>query len=403
MGTAEIIAIGSEMLGPVRLDTNSLFLTEHLNALGIEVIGKRIVGDDRELLARAIRHSLERADIVILSGGLGPTEDDVTRDAVAIALGIRQEMSEAVLNWITERFRRLGRTMAENNKRQAMVLDDAEILENPNGTAPGQWLNQGGKIVMLLPGPPRELKPMFVNLCLPKLQALLPPMAIATRHYRVAGMGESDLDQLIAPAYTKYTNPVTTVLAKPGDIDVILRARCSTLAEAEALCKELGEQIESLLGNRIYSANGDPLEAVVGKALLSRGETVATAESCTGGLISTRLTDIPGSSSWFRGGYVVYNEDLKRDLLGNELPDDAVSEATALALAKAARERAPATWGIAVTGYAGPDGKEPGLIWIAFASPKEAKALRFKWVRDRALVRSFAATTALDQLRKQLL
>lgn len=400
---AEIIAVGSEMLGPVRLDTNSLFLTDQLNALGIEVVGKRIVGDDRERLALSIRHALESAEIVILSGGLGPTEDDVTRDAVASALGVSQAMSDTVLAWIADRFRKFGRTMAENNKRQAMVLNGAEILENPNGTAPGQWIMRDGKIVMLLPGPPREIKPMFVNLCVPKLKAILPPQSIATRHYRVAGMGESDLDQLIAPAYTKYTNPVTTVLAKPGDIDVILRARCATMPGAELLCRELGEQIEALLGDRIYSTNGDSLDAVVGDLLKARRETVATAESCTGGLVATRLTDTAGSSDWFRGAHVVYHDDLKSALLQGPLPDTAVSEATALALANAARERSGATWGIATTGYAGPSGEEPGLVWIAVASATKSEARRFKWVRERTLVRSMAATTALDMLRKQLL
>lgn len=400
---AEIIAVGSEMLGPVRLDTNSLFLTDHLNSLGIEVVGKRIVGDDRYRLALSIQHALESAEIVILSGGLGPTEDDLTREAVAEAIGVALTTSDVAMKWVSERFRTLTRVMAENNKRQAMMLAGAEMLENPSGTAPGQWLMADGRIIMLLPGPPRELRPMFVNLCIPRLKAILPPMSIAVRHYRVAGIGESDLDQLIAPAYTKYTNPVTTILAKPGDIDVILRARCATDEEAEALCEELGKHVEELLGNRIYSSNGDSLDATVGRLLQSRNETVAVAESCTSGLVAACLTETAGSSAWFRGGYVVYDEDLKRDLLQAPLPDAAVSEATAQALAQAARERAGADWGIATTGFAGPGGDDVGLVWIAVSSKDKAESRSFKWVRERRVVRTLATTAALDLLRKQLL
>lgn len=390
------------MLGPVRLDTNSLFLTDHLNALGVEVVGKRIVGDDRHRLALSIQHALESAEIVILSGGLGPTEDDLTREAVAEAISCGLSTSEIALEWVASRFRALGRTMADNNKRQALMLDGAEMLENPNGTAPGQWLMFQDKVIMLLPGPPRELQPMFVNLCLPRLRELLPPMFIAVQHYRVAGIGESDLDRLIAPTYSRYTNPVTTILAKPGDVEVILRARSSSQAAAEALCEELGAQVRPLLGDRIYSSNGDALDAVVGHLLQSRKETVAVAESCTSGMLAARLTDTPGSSAWFRGGYVVYHEDLKRDLLETELPDQAVSEATARALAVAARERAGAHWGVSTTGFAGPDGDNVGLVWMAVSSREKTESRSFKWVRERPVVRTLAVTAALDLLRKQL-
>jgi len=401
MRNAAIIAVGSEMLTPTRLDTNSLFLTERLNSLGVEVVEKRVIGDDRARLAAAVRQSLDTADIAIVTGGLGPTEDDVTRDAAAAALGVGQTSSDAVAQWIAARFARMGRAMAPNNLRQAMVLDGAEILDNPNGTAPGQWIAKNGCVALLLPGPPRELKPMFDAECMPRLRALLPPMAIAEAHFKIAGMGESDLDQLIAPVYTRYENPVTTVLAKPGDLEVILRARAATEEEARALCEPPAAAIAELLGDRVYSRNGETLEAALGRALLARGETVAVAESMTGGLLGSRLTDVPGSSRWFRGGYVVYNNDLKRELIGDFMGDP-VSEEVARRLAESARARANATWAIAVTGYAGPEG-QAGLVYLAIAGTDGVAVHEVKLPGDRHRVRHMATTASLDWLRRKLL
>lgn len=398
---AEIIAAGSEMLTPIRYDSNSLFLTAHLNGLGIEVVGKRIVGDDRERLAEAIRHALSGAELLICTGGLGPTEDDVTRDAACLALGIGQSENAGVIASIEARFARLGRKMAANNRRQAMVPDTAEIFENPYGTAPGLWLERNGKIVVLLPGPPREMRPMVEGSLIPRLRRLLPPMHLVTRRFRVARMPESELDALIAPVYTKYTNPTTTVLAKVGDIEVQLRARAATLDAAERLCDEVARPIEELLGNRIYSRNGDPLEAAVGQLLRRRGETVAVAESCTGGLLGMRLTETAGSSAWFRGGYLVYHDDLKRQLIGEFTAP--VSEDVALRLAAAARERAAATWGLSVTGWAGPGGDEPGAAWLGIADAERAEAKRFQFFGERERDRALAAQTALDLLRLRLL
>src|SRR5215472_4453825 len=254
---AEIIAVGSELLTSQRIDTNSLFITDQLNALGVEVRRKLIVGDDRDLLAAAVRHALRHVDIVILSGGLGPTEDDLTREAVAQALGRTLALRQELVDAIEERFRRRQRKMAENNKRQAYLVDGAEILPNPNGTAVGQWIEHSGRVVMLLPGPPGEMKPMFTGECVPRLERRLPAQVIRARLYRVTGMTESDLDHLIAPVYAKYTNPVTTILASPGDIQVHLRVRCGTEAEAERLLGEVGAPIEELLGDRIFSHTDD--------------------------------------------------------------------------------------------------------------------------------------------------
>ena len=225
---AEIIAVGSELLTSQRIDTNSLFLTDQLNTLGVEVRRKMVVGDDRDLLTASIREALDRVEIVILTGGLGPTEDDLTRDAVASATGRKLIFRDDLRDAITQRFQRMNRKMAEINLRQAYAVDGAEALPNPNGTAAGQWLDHKNRVVMLLPGPPHEMKPMFLDQCVPRLTQRLPAQVIRTRFYRVAGMGESDLDQLIAPVYTKYTNPVTTILAAPSDIQIHLRARCDT-------------------------------------------------------------------------------------------------------------------------------------------------------------------------------
>ena len=403
---AEIIAVGSEMLTPQRIDTNSLYLTDQLNTYGVEVVFKCIVGDDRALLTDTIRLAISRSQIVILTGGLGPTEDDLTRDAVAQALGVQQTYQPEVFEHIVAMFARLGRKIADNNKRQAMLIDGAEWLENTRGTAPGQWLRTKRGVLILLPGPPKELTNMYEREVRERLVALLPKLALRTRWYRVAGMGESDLDQLIAPVYTRYTNPVTTVLAKAGDIEVHLRARLETAEAAESLVNEVGVQVEALLGDRIYSRNGDSLEKTVGLMLVERGATVAVAESCTGGLLGARLTDSPGASQWFRGGYLVYDKAMKQALVGKEI-DEPVSESTAELLAAAAVARSGATHGVSITGVAGPDGgteENPvGTVWIGVASSYRVETRRFRFPGDRGRIRTLAAQSALDMLRRHLL
>jgi nicotinamide-nucleotide amidase len=402
---AEIIAVGSELLTPGRIDTNSLHLTGQLNSLGVEVVYKCVVGDDRARLTDAVRLAAGRGEIVILSGGLGPTEDDVTRDAAAAALGRGLSFRPEIAAAIEARFRRMGRAMAEINLRQAYVIDGAEVLPNPHGTAPGQWVEDGGRVVVLLPGPPRELEPMFESECLPRLARLVPPLAIRTRVYRVAGMPESDLDQLIAPAYQPYANPATTILAAPGDIQIHLRARCPTAAEAEALLAELGGKIEALVGERIYSTAGEPLEKVVGDLLRARGHTLAVAESCTGGLLGERLTSVPGSSDYFLGGFLVYTQAMKKALL--DVDDEPVSAPAAEALAAGALRRTGATWALSVTGIAGPGGGQDdrpvGTVFIGLAGPGGACSLPSRFLGDRARVRALAAQTALDLLRRKLM
>jgi nicotinamide-nucleotide amidase len=411
MRDAEIIAVGSEMLGADKVDTNSLFLTDQLNTLGIEVVRKSVVGDQREILTETIRLALSRANLVIITGGLGPTEDDLTRDAAAAALGRELLYREDLATALEERYRKfLKREMPEINRRQAFVITGAEALPNPRGSAPGQWFDEGGKVVVLLPGPPGELKPMFTREVLPRIEKKLPPQVIRTLFWRVAGMPESELDQLIAPVYTKYENPVTTILAAASDIQIHLRARCAEAAEAERLIAEVAAQMEPLLGDRLYSKNGDPIEAVIGARLKERNETVAVAESLTGGIVGARLTSVPGSSAYFLGGFLTYTDAIKTALLGVDpailAEHTAVSETVARAMAEGARARTGATWGLALTGIAGPDGGTEtvpvGTVFIACAGPDGTETRKLSLAGDRDRVRTWSAQAALDILRKKI-
>ncbi|MBV9744306.1 MAG: competence/damage-inducible protein A [Acidobacteriia bacterium] len=407
---AEIVAVGSEMLTPERVDTNSLYLTAELNNLGVEVVSKYVVGDHLERLAGVVRLAVSRSEIVILSGGLGPTEDDLTRDAVAAALNRQLVYHPEIAEALEQRFARLNRKMAEVNKRQAFVIAGAEILPNERGTAPGQWVEQNDSALMLLPGPPHELKAMFERQCLPRLAAIVPKQVIRTLELRVAGMGESDLDQLIAPVYKKYQNPATTILAGAGDIQIHFRAQCASPAEAEALLCEVSGPIEVLLGDRIYSRTGDSIEAVAGKLLLERRATLTVAESCTGGLLGERLTSVPGSSEYFLGGFITYSNALKTELLGVSAEllaqHGAVSQPVAEAMAAGARERAGATYALSITGIAGPGGatdtKPVGTVFIGLAGPSGSEVLQRQVFGDRERIRMFASQLALDFLRRTL-
>jgi nicotinamide-nucleotide amidase len=407
---AEIIAVGSELLTPERLDTNSLYLTAELNKLGVEVVAKCVVGDDRGRLADAVARALDRSGIVILSGGLGPTEDDLTREAVAQATGRELVFHPEIAEALERRFAAMKRKMSEINKRQAFVIGGAEILTNDRGTAPGQWLTSHGAVAMLLPGPPHELKAMFEQQCLPRLARVVPKQAIRTAFLRVTGMPESDLDALIAPVYKKYPKVATTILAANGDLQVHLRARCDTEPEAEALLAEVVPPIESLLGDRLYSRNGDPLEAVVGGLLRQRDATLAVAESCTGGMLGARLTAVPGSSQYFAGGFITYSNELKRKLLGvpAEMLESfgAVSAETAGAMAAGARERAGSSYAVSITGVAGPDGgteeKPVGLVYLGIAGPEGDAVTQRRFIGDRERIRIFTTQAALDLLRRRL-
>src|SRR5580704_2954321 len=299
---AEIIAVGSELLTPDRVDTNSLFLTAQLNRLGIEVTRKTVVGDELAALRNAFDESAKRVELIIASGGLGPTEDDRTRDAVADLLGRKLSRDPAVMRMIEARFRKIGRVMSEVNARQAMVPEGATVLENDRGTAPGLWLESNGRIVILLPGPPHELKAMFSAQVQPRLARLATGVRLVGRELRVAGMGESDVDQRIAPIYTRYSDVQTTILTAPGEIQVHLRMWTTDTPAAERLLQGIQESIVFALGEAVFTTAGESMEEVVARELTMRHATIATAESCTGGLLAERLTSISGSSAYFLGG-----------------------------------------------------------------------------------------------------
>ena len=407
MPDAEIIAVGSELLTPQRLDTNSLYLTDQLNALGVEVVRKTVVGDERERLTDSILGAAARSKIVVLTGGLGPTEDDLTREAVASALGRSLVFQQEICDRIEARLRFFGRKMAEINRRQAYVIEGAEVLPNERGTAPGQWIANNGVVFLLLPGPPMEMKPMFEGQCLPRLEKLLPPQVIRTRWLRVVGMGESDLDQLISPVYKRYPNLATTILAVSGEIHVHLRARCATAHEAETLVAQASAEIEPLLGDRVYSCNGDSLEKVIGDLLRARSATLSVAESATSGLLGGRITSVPSASDYFRGGFITYSDQMKIRLL--HVPQEliaehsAVSEPVAKAMAEGARAGTGSDYALSITGYAGPDGEKVGLVFIGLASPDGTEVRRMQWPADRERVRAFSTNIALDMLRRKLL
>jgi nicotinamide-nucleotide amidase len=407
---AEIIAVGSELLTPQHADTNSLYLTEKLNRLGILVRFKTIVGDSREDLAMVVRAGLARSPLVLLTGGLGPTEDDLTRDVVAEVLGRPLQEVPEIRQRIEERFRRLGRSMPENNLRQAQVPAGADWLENRNGTAPGIWIEHNHNLVVLLPGPPRELEPMFDSFCMPRLARVASGERIQTRIYKVVGLPESEVDQRIAPIYRGYQNPSTTILASLGSIEVHLRARAASEDEAEDLLSKLGDKIELALGDHVYSTRGEDLEEIVGMYLVMRQKTLAVAESCTGGLLAERLTRVSGSSNYFLGGVVCYSYELKTKLAGVPAAlleaHGAVSKPVAQALAEGVRARTGASIGVGITGIAGPSGgsaeKPVGLVCVALADEGGTQVREFRFPGPRERVRHWASQMALEMIRRRI-
>jgi nicotinamide-nucleotide amidase len=408
---AEIIAVGSELLTPDRLDTNSLFLTEELNKLGIEVVRKTIVGDNRELLAEAFRDALDRVPLIIASGGLGPTEDDLTRETVAELLGRKLIKNDAILRYIEGRFRQLGREMPAVNVRQAMVPEGAEVLENPRGSAPGLWLEDKGRFVALLPGPPRELKPMYQEQVLPRLEKRRSGIRMFHRELRVAGMGESAVEQRIKPIYTRYSDVNTTILAAPGEVQIHLRIWTDQAGHAQKLLDEIVQGFELALTDRIYSQDGSSMEEVIARLLTMNNATISAAESCTGGLLAQRLTSIAGSSSYFLGGAVCYSNEMKTawanvpaELIQTK---GAVSTEVAIALADGIRRSVGSTLGVGITGIAGPGGgsdeKPVGTVHIALSHAGGVKERGVRFPGDREAIRWHASQLALDMVRLHFL
>jgi nicotinamide-nucleotide amidase len=409
---AEILAVGEELLAPGRVETNSLYLTEKLAAIGVPVGFRGIVGDEEGRIAAAIRHALERSELVLVSGGLGPTADDRTRDAACRALGISMRLDEEILEGLRKRFAKRGIEMPEVNRRQAMVPEGATVLENRRGTAPGLFIETlQGRILVLLPGPPRELEPMFDEQVRPRLRGFAGDFFYRTRKLWVAGLPESSVEQKIVSTYHAYENPLTTILAAPGQVEIRLTARERSAAAADALNEELASKLRAILGEHVFSEREETLEAVVGSLLHDAGMRLAIAESITGGLIAHRITQVSGASRYFDTGFVTYSNESKTALLG-VAPDlfrrvGAVSEEVALAMARGALERASADIAVSVTGIAGPTGgsdeKPVGLVYIGLATRASARAERRQFPGERRQVKRWTAQTALDLVRLELL
>lgn len=411
MLTAEIIAIGSELLTPTKTDTNSLWLTEKLNEIGIEVKLKTIVGDDKLRLEDTIRDAVKRSDIVISTGGLGPTEDDITRTVSAQAIGCELIYLEDLEQDLRERFRKWGREMPEINKRQAFVIEGAEVLPNPNGSAVGMSVEIGEKYFVVLPGPPRENQPMFTNFILPKLREKAGEIYVRRRFLRVSGIGESAVDEAIAPIYKSYPNVETSILFNKSEIELHLSAQSKSIAEADNILDELVAKIEEKLGVAIFALNGETMEEIVGNLLKTQKKTLSIAESCTGGLIGSRITEVSGSSEYFIEGAVTYHNDAKIRSLSVPIEliemHGAVSAEVAEAMARGIREKAKTDYAISVTGIAGPTGgtdeKPVGLVFIGYADESQLKSFKIILPGDRYLIRWRASQAALDYLRRQIL
>jgi len=414
--SAAIIAVGSELLTPAKIDTNSLFITEQLNILGIDVKAKAVVGDERAQLEHVFRSFLARADLVVFCGGLGPTDDDLTREAVASVLDRPLAEDEAITAHLRARFasRNLPMPMPESNRRQAMVPLGGRVIPNPKGSAPGLWIDHDDRLVLLLPGPPRELRPMLSELREGPLKARSAGVSLLRRVVRVAGRIESHVDEAMHPLYQEWeraTPPIAaTILAVLGSIELHISTRAASREAAAIALESAVAQTVAILGADVYSTDGRLLEAVVGDLLVERGLRIGVAESCTGGLIASRLTDISGSSRYVDQAVVVYSNEAKTELLG--VPPDllrehgAVSEPAALAMAQGIKARARAGVGVGVTGIAGPTGGTPekpvGTVVVSAVTDAESRVRTFRFFGEREQVKFQASQSALDMVRRML-
>ncbi len=412
--SAAIIAVGSELLTPEKTDTNSLYITQVLNELGIVVAFKSIVGDNRDELRAHMAHALSRHRVLILTGGLGPTDDDLTREAVAAHLHLPLDEDPAINDGMEKRFAARGWKMPAVNRRQAQVPRGAAVLANPHGTAPGLWIEHDDAVIALVPGPPREMKPMIDGEVRARLQSLAGDVRLHRRMIRVSGKGESAVEEIVQPIYSKWVAqepPIeTTVLAGLGQVELHLSLQSHDAAAAAARLDRSVTELTAALGRDVVSTDGGTLEAVVGELLKARGWWVAFAESCTGGLATSRLTDVPGSSAYVERSIVAYSNRAKIELL--DVPEGlirehgAVSEPVAAAMAAGIRARAGVDVGVGITGVAGPGGgtaeKPVGTVCIAVAGGSTVvRTLRFPGGRD--VVKGMSANWAIDMLRRYLL
>ena len=413
---AEIVAVGSEMLTPTHVDTNSLFITERLNEIGIDLQGKAIAGDDRGVLKAIVSDALDRTDLLILTGGLGPTDDDLTRDVVADLIGRPLEYHAHIFEAIQQRFAARGLRTPEINRRQAMVPQGAAVLANTNGTAPGLWIEHERKLIVLLPGPPRELKPMFETVVQERLLGHVGASLLLRRLLRITGQSESSVEEKMQPLYAKWlaapTRINTTILASLGQIELHLSAIAPNVEVGHRALDEAVADVCDVLGRDLFTTSGETMQQVVGQLLRARGFTIAAAESCTGGLVMARLTEVPGSSDYVDRGVVVYSNQSKIDLLGVSpsliAAHGAVSEPVAAAMASGMARIAGADFAVGITGVAGPAGgsleKPVGMVVVSAAWARhgaiDTRVRTFNFVGGREMVRFQASQAALDMVRR---
>lgn len=416
---AEIIAVGSEMLTPTHLDTNSLFITERLNEIGIDLQGKSVVGDDRDVLKSIVSDALKRCNLLILTGGLGPTDDDLTRDVVADVIGQPLEYHAYIFEGIEKRFAARGLRTPEINRRQAMVPKGAAVLPNKNGTAPGLWIEHGEKLLVLLPGPPRELKPMIESVIQERLIGYVGASRIFRRLLRITGQSESYVEEKMQPLYARWlaapTKITTTILASLGQIELHLTAMALSADEGHRALDTAVADVRVALGRDLFSTNNETMQQAVGELLRARRFRIAAAESCTGGLVMARLTEVPGSSDYVDRGVVVYSNQSKTDLLGVPASliaaHGAVSEPVAEAMATGMARLAGTDFAVGITGVAGPTGGTPekpvGMVAIAAAwahnNTIDTRARTFNFIGGREVVRFQASQAALDMVRRWML
>jgi nicotinamide-nucleotide amidase len=410
---AAILAVGSELLGTDRLDTNSLRLTALLDRYGVELRRKAVIGDSEEEVATELRNLLGRVDLILITGGLGPTSDDITREAVAAALGRHLHLDGEVLAALEQRFQSLGWRMPEVNRRQAQVVEGAEVLANDRGTAPGLRVESEGTHLFLFPGVPNELEGLMVSALEPWLAERAGGVAREMAVLKIAGLPESVVEERIAPAYEEFGREAITILANAGEIRLQATA-AGPEAERRSHLQAMVARLSELAGDAVYTTRDeDTLESVVGDLLRAAGTTLTAAESCTGGLFSQRITAVAGSSDYFLGGAITYSNELKTQMVG--VPPEmiaehgAVSEPVARAMAEGVRRTLGSDWGVGITGIAGPGGgseeKPVGTVHVAIAGPGdgevEHRKLRLPGDRDR--VRRFSAQVVLEMLRRRLL
>jgi len=406
---AEIVAVGTELLLGQIANTNARWISEHLAEIGVDVLRHAVVGDNLERIVEAVRAAAGRAEVVIVTGGLGPTQDDVTRPALAAAAGVRLVRMPELEERLKDRWAATGREMPVSNLLQAEVPEGGRAIAPIRGTAPGLVLRVDAATVYALPGVPAEMQEMMAGTVLPELAARAGPSALVSRTVRCVGMAESRIAELLDDLFHGSSNPTVAYLAGGGEVRVRLSAKAGTREEAEALIEPVADEVRRRLGDVAFSARDEPLEARVGSLLRETGRTLVCAESLTGGGLSARLTSIPGASEYFLGSVVAYTAEVKRSLLG--VSDDTlsrqgpVSRACAAEMAAGARRLFGADLAVALTGAAGPEahgGAEPGQVWVALEGPDVRHQRGFRWPGDRELVRRFAEQAALDLVRRHL-